>query len=138
MQETDAYREGASLAEDMAAFELPSGCAYETVEVGGKIFSDRTQHVWDGFTAQAFMGMTYLSKGVSATAQVTASESGYLLMIARSDRTVSEDWTLLAENLSNPGVDVTQAFHCYVAYVEAGSAIDVIADGILLTNAAMQ
>ena len=76
--------------------------------------------------------MTYLSDKVLEAAQVQVIEDGYLLLLAGSSRAVSADWTLLVKDISNPGVDVAQAYYCYVAYFEAGDTVDVATDAILL------
>ena len=61
-------------------------------------------------------------------------------MLIPSVRTVDEGWTLLVEDMSNPGyaTDVVHTVNYHIAYVEEGDTVKIETDGILLTNAAMQ
>lgn len=132
LRQSEVYQEGKTLQDAKAAIRTPVGATLEEVRQGNKILSDRTQHVWDQFVPNAFVGMTYLSDKVLEAAQVQVIEDGYLLLLASSSRAVSADWTLLVKDISNPGVDVAQAYYCYVAYFEAGDTVDVATDAILL------
>ena len=106
LRQSEVYQEGKTLQDAKAAIRTPVGATLEEVRQGNKIFSDRTQHVWDQFVPNAFVGMTYLSDKVLEAAQVQVIEDGYLLLLASSSRVVSADWTLLVKDISNPGVDV--------------------------------
>lgn len=138
--QSDVYQEGLTFSQNMAAFDVPADMSTQTVKEDGFLFSDRDKHLWDGYRPAAIDGMTYLYKSVTKTAEVTASESGYLLMLIPSVRTVDEGWTLLVEDMSNPGyaTDVVHTVNYHIAYVEEGDTVKIETDGILLTNAAMQ
>ncbi len=136
LKSSSEYKEGTSLASDMAIIETPSAGSLKAVENGEYIFSDRTAHAFDTHVCNAFLGMTYLCDSVSASATVTASSAGYVLLYYRSDQTskVSADWTTLVEKISNPGNDIKTSFTLFVAYLEEGESIEIVADGLLLVG----
>ncbi len=127
--------ENKKLSENMARFELSPTMKLHTVKTGNYTFDDRTTHCFNGKQLRAVDGMSFVYDGVSKSGSVSITQAGYLLMYAPGNAAVSADWTKIVSKTENPGYAIGGDVALYAAWVDVGDKIDVVGDGLLMTNA---